>query len=269
MPRGVSRFDEASYQQRLWSPATLRPGIWLDADDVSTITIATGVSEWRDKSGNGRHFTQATTSKQPTYNATGFNGRPTLVFDGSNSLLSGGTNTAMTNYASGGSWSVFYAGYATSTYRNTTAPYLANGFWGDTGAYLSGGIMNSPDVLFTFSYDGTVDSAELAYTFDTPSIIENSVDGTNIRARTNGGTAAMTASGATVAIGSALQVGGQYNAVAGAPRVLNGRISEMMFMRSYLQQYDRQRIEGYLAWKWNVQLAADHPFANRPPLISD
>lgn len=268
MPRGVSASDQALLQGRLWTPAALRPGMWFDASDISTITISTGVSEWRDRSGNGRTFTQTTASKQPAYNETGFNGRPTLIFDGANSLLSGGASSAMTQFATTGSWAVFYAGQATSTYRNANA-YLANGFWGDTGAYLSGGVMNSPDVLFTFSYDGTVDVVEAAYTFDTPAVIENSLDGTNIRTRVNGGTAAALASGATLSASSALQIGGQYNAAAGAPRVLNGRISEMLFMRSYLQSYERQLVEGYLGWKWGIPLAADHPFTNRPPLIGD
>jgi hypothetical protein len=32
---------------------------------------------------------------------------------------------------------------------------------------------------------------------------------------------------------------------------------------------ERLVIEGYLSWKWAIPLAADHPFANRPPLIGD
>jgi hypothetical protein len=32
---------------------------------------------------------------------------------------------------------------------------------------------------------------------------------------------------------------------------------------------DLQRVEGYLSWKWGIRLAADHPYANRPPLIGD
>ena len=41
--------------------------LWLDADDASTFTYSSGslVSQWNDKSGNGRNFTQATTSAQP------------------------------------------------------------------------------------------------------------------------------------------------------------------------------------------------------------
>lgn len=45
---------------------------WYDALDASTITLNSGnVSEWRDKSGNGRHATQASASAQPNYAAAG------------------------------------------------------------------------------------------------------------------------------------------------------------------------------------------------------
>jgi len=41
--------------------------LWVDASDSSTITIATGVSQWDDKSGNSNHLTQSSGSLQPTY----------------------------------------------------------------------------------------------------------------------------------------------------------------------------------------------------------
>lgn len=53
---------------------------WFDADDFSTITLNSNtVSEWRDKSGNGRHATQATASNQPAYATNTLNGRPVLT----------------------------------------------------------------------------------------------------------------------------------------------------------------------------------------------
>jgi hypothetical protein len=78
MPRGVSPLDEARLQGRLWSPNGLRLGAWYDASDLSTITtVSGGVSDWRDKSGNGRNLT-ATATQRPTYTANGFNNRPAL-----------------------------------------------------------------------------------------------------------------------------------------------------------------------------------------------
>ena len=48
-----------------------------------------------------------------------------------------------------------------------------------------------------------------------------------------------------------------------------GYIAEIVVLASIVSDAVRQRIEGYLAWKWGLQnaLIAGHPFANRPPLI--
>lgn len=62
--------------------------LWLDADDAATFTFSSGtsVSQWSDKSGNTRHWTQATSGNQPTRNGS-TNGRTTVVFDGTNDAL--------------------------------------------------------------------------------------------------------------------------------------------------------------------------------------
>ncbi|MFN8996607.1 MAG: hypothetical protein ACK5X3_23505, partial [Pseudomonadota bacterium] len=71
MPRGVSRYDEAQLQGRLWTPDLVRPALWLDWADVSTISLATVISEGRAKSGNARHFTQSVSASQPAYRPDG------------------------------------------------------------------------------------------------------------------------------------------------------------------------------------------------------
>jgi len=55
-------------------------GLWLDASDIASITRSDDnkVSQWNDKSGNGRHFIQPDISKQPLFEATGMNGLPSL-----------------------------------------------------------------------------------------------------------------------------------------------------------------------------------------------
>jgi hypothetical protein len=62
--------------------------VWLDASDVSTVTLNGGnVSEWRSKVGS-RTFTQSTAAAQPIY-ATAFrNGRNALQFDLARRLVS-------------------------------------------------------------------------------------------------------------------------------------------------------------------------------------
>lgn len=62
-----------------FSPADLGSGlaIWLRAD--LGLTMGTGVSAWADQSGNGRNYSQATGSRQPTL-GTAINGKETLHF---------------------------------------------------------------------------------------------------------------------------------------------------------------------------------------------
>ena len=72
-------------------------GVWLDASDASTITIATGVSEWRDKSGNGRNFSQSIGNNQPAVRVNGRNNRNTLEFDGNNDSFTGPAGFSLTN----------------------------------------------------------------------------------------------------------------------------------------------------------------------------
>lgn len=62
--------------------------LWLDAADASTITIGTGVSQWRDKSATASLWTQGTGNNQPAYGTVTIGGRNTVVFDGTNDSLS-------------------------------------------------------------------------------------------------------------------------------------------------------------------------------------
>lgn len=60
--------------------------LWLDAADSSQITTDTGVSVWRDKSGNGRNATQSTGGKQPVRTST-INGRSVITFQGTDDTM--------------------------------------------------------------------------------------------------------------------------------------------------------------------------------------
>lgn len=76
-----------------FNPKTL-PGlkIWLDAGNSSSLTFNGGdVSQMNDLSGNGFHATQGTGANQPTLLSTGFNSKPTLELDSTDSLLSSAT----------------------------------------------------------------------------------------------------------------------------------------------------------------------------------
>lgn len=61
--------------------------MWLDASDSSTITVGTGVSQWKDKSTNASLWAQSTGNNQPATGTQTLNGKNVLVFDGSNDTL--------------------------------------------------------------------------------------------------------------------------------------------------------------------------------------
>jgi len=88
------------------SPRLLRPratgfnprsianlSLWLDAADSATITTATGVSIWADKSGNGRNATQTTGGKQPIRTNT-INGKSVITFQGTDDTMQIAANAA-------------------------------------------------------------------------------------------------------------------------------------------------------------------------------
>lgn len=72
-----------------WNPHRLTRSkllAWWDAEQAATITQSGGVvSSWRDAI-NGYTVT-ASSTLQPAYNATGFNGRPVLTFDGTDDCM--------------------------------------------------------------------------------------------------------------------------------------------------------------------------------------
>lgn len=84
-------------------PTDLRGIIWESWSAEFGIGLATGVSSWAGISGNGKSFTQSTGPAQPTYVASDalFAGKPSLLFDGSNDVMSCTTNitTAAMSFA--------------------------------------------------------------------------------------------------------------------------------------------------------------------------
>ena len=83
--------------EAVWTPADLGSALklWLKAD--TGITLNGGdVAAWADQSGNGTHVTQGTGANQPAYQATGFNGLPTVNFTAANADVLRSGATAMT-----------------------------------------------------------------------------------------------------------------------------------------------------------------------------
>lgn len=276
MPRGVNRYDEAQLQKRLWTPVVLPLTLWLDAADLSTLSVgASGVDTWRDKSGNARDAT--TTVRRPAFLANALNGLPAVNFTAASAtkldtpdfsiapnrqfcafivasaagLLGGSTYRRLwtakgVNPDSLGAGTTYPQGYMGSGANAGTAMMIAGGS-GVTAPVVTG-LGNTAPFLLTGAF-GTAGAAAN----------ENTVSA-------NGGARqSLTAqSGALSTTG--IRIGSDTGTGTGS--AWNSWIAEII-LTDAIAFSTLQTIEGYLGWKWGVPLVATHPFANRPPLIGD
>lgn len=235
-----------------WTPTAITTALWLDASDASTITIATGVSQWNDKSGNGRNATQATGASQPLVISAAQNGLNVIRFDGSNDKLSyNGSFFVGTSYSvhtvvarrSGKSNNYYMSGSDVVTNTN-----LVIGWSADTYLYAQYG--NDISTSDTYS---TPTAGIWGMLLNTASGRLLFKDGTQVA---SSGTTTTLSSYTGANLGNFL-----------ASDYYNGDIAEVVVTTTALSTTDRQKMEGYLAWKWGLQasLPADHPYKNQRP----
>ena len=275
MPRGVSRLDEAQLQGRLWTPALLPSlALWLDAGDLSTISIATGVSQWRDKSGNERHFAQSNVNLQPLYRQAGFNGRPCLENVSADTLTIGssglGRDVAAITCAIVGSHpagititanateiSIAVGTSAQARFSMSANPNSANKY-----GHASRRLDTDGSAFFSSSTDSLPNRGNpwirIAQRVYSAAVGNHWTNGIQDMTALAGGTPGNT-SNTNSTTGSIF---------TGTP---NGtKLSEIVLTHSQLVQREIELLDGYLAWHgWGDvnTLPALHPYKNRPPLI--
>jgi hypothetical protein len=265
-----------------WDPSLISTALWLDAADESTVTASSSlITEWRDKSGNGKHVTAAD-ALRPTYTSAGLSGQSVVTYSGSQRLQAATASdwAFMHNgsqYAVFAVWQAgtssdpndFYALYSTRTSGSTLGSYVvyddrssisANNqirhFVGTSGGF---------NYILNFSGNG-------AHAANTPVIVGLQADVGNATAalrstiRVNDGTAIQNNVTATAAVTGNPQhpliVGSADGAFA-----LTGFIAEFVIINGATTTDTRQRINGYLAHKWGLtaNLPSDHPYKVNPP----
>ncbi len=250
-----------------WSPASITTELWLDGSDASTITLnGSVVSQWNDKSGNGRHATQGDNAKRPIYLSNSINGRSTLDWDGTddsmeitgavsttlNTILSNDdthsiailleadviSNSPVILHVPEGSWEFLievnstggglYWGYTTSNFRTYS-----------TGTFAS---ITKPTFFVLTKSDSSTGDA-----YSAGSLV-SSYSGTL---------------GATPTMTSNFVIGSYSSSSFN----FNGRIAEIIISKETWDTETRQRVEGYLAHKWGREgdLPVDHPYKSISP----
>ncbi len=200
---------------------------WLDTADSAMILKdgANNVSQWSDKSGNSRHFTQTTTNRQPRFVVGAFGDKPGIRFDGYTNRLVLGSSTAPQT--------VFIV-------NRTTNGASLKGIWGwnqtDTGIRMaSSTTWQNPGNANDFSNpSGSVMYVNGVVTNGFPA---NAVQLLEV-VRTNSITFSATGLG-------------DYFYVSGVtPRPWMGDIGEVIVYGSALTTAQRTQVESYLMTKW-------------------
>lgn len=137
---GISRAYKRRGQGMEAQVLALAPSLWLDANapnilfqDSAMTTPATATNDpigaWADRSGNGRHLTQATAGSRPVLTKEILSGKNGITFNGTSHVLkSGGTFGTDAGLNGNPSFTVFFV------YKKT-ATTLGNVFgWGNVSA---------------------------------------------------------------------------------------------------------------------------------------
>jgi hypothetical protein len=241
--------------------------LWLDAADSSTITIATGVSQWNDKSGNGYNFTQSTTTLQPT--------RTGNYLNFSNNYYLNIPAAFMNNYAT---WSLFFAINPISSsnwimIKQHDGVNTMNGL-GITLYTTAGGQpgTGTTGYLYWRSYNaGSQAVSSTVMATSTVQLYSLVFDGTSLYMYING-TLNSTTAGTFATLNDTSPTGyllGGYlqSGVLQISNVTNFQLGEMLSYSSNLATTNRQSIENYLMSKWGISNVT-HPFKSIPPSIA-
>lgn len=238
---------------------------WLDATDNTTVLtalagtqVANGGSAgyWGDKSGNNNYVT--TNGVAPVYSTSLINSKAGLNFQSSAGMISSA-------FAKASSITLLLVG----TVKSTRASWGT--FWGH---FTSG--RHDADVQLRYT-DGTThinwhtnnnnSSSQLPYTFDSPVLYSCTMSGGTVmfmqQTNTTGTTSVTVTESLTWASGSAPVWIGRSD----SNECINSYISEIAYFQSVLSTADRQKMEGYLAWKWglNTYLPSGHPYLSAAP----
>jgi hypothetical protein len=239
--------------------------LWLDANDSTTVTAsANAISTWSDKSGGGRHFTQATAGSRPTYQTGSFNGLPSVNFDGSSDFLT---------YSSATSYSRFTIFAVLNIQTNPTMQtqeifgkkyYYALG----TSDFPFSGLYASPVIAGGSSAIGSAIDAGGNYAYEyvvsssgifpnTPYLCTSYYDQVNLISSLNGVTkqtiSANITLSSTAAPYSIGRAGSENGGGAGAS-YYKGNIAELIMYTSSLSVAQQKDIRTYLSTKWRLPI---------------
>jgi hypothetical protein len=222
--------------------------LWLDAADISTVTVeGSSVTQWADKSGKGNNMSSV--SAMPSYNNAG------------TSSYINFTSGAMLQTSSRINMAPNSIVYVVS--QTTEVPPAGLGYvFGCTDMHGAGDFsirFFAPNVIAQWdTNDMGCCNSPAAYYING----DRKVNGQKLTVPTGFNVlgASINDSGST-----RVSISTQFMS-----RFFIGNIQEVIVINPGMADSDRQKVEGYLAWKWGLQtkLPRSHPYASQAPVTA-
>lgn len=280
----------------LWTPsdATVTPSLWLDASDSatmfnatsggSTISVGSGIARWEDKSGNGRHFIQATAGNRPI-RAAGLiaTGLTVARFDGVDDWLI--ADTTALNLLNGVGYAevlIAYTSGAANRLMDASNGQVLLGFSinGGTGSrFLAVDTNFAASTTFSIrrfggrtSDGGSFSEVTLVDTYRMDHHLFGGISdyaGGGITLRMDG---SQVSTGTHASPSTQSATNSTYAAIATLPstspqHAFRGLICEIIVLLTEPTAAEREEYEGYLMHKWGFEgnLPLTHPYRDLAP----
>ncbi|MFC1771068.1 LamG-like jellyroll fold domain-containing protein, partial [Candidatus Margulisiibacteriota bacterium] len=238
-------------------PVTENLALWLDGFEphgVSTNTTLTNnetIQSWVDFSGNGYHFDQETTAKQPTYISNAQNGKSILRFNASQYLLNSLPVDAQTVLA------VVYLNETGNSHRTFLGCRSDYGTTVDSYYYkandTAGRILSMMKYSTTHAEPVTTKISNEYYLYT--AILDTATRTNELYVNESLADTAV-GSGTKLSIDGPTVVGaGYYN--DGIVDIMLGDIAELIVYNRKINSSEREELENYLEEKWNLDVDRD------------
>lgn len=267
----------ATYATSFTSTSVNNCVLWLDAADSATVVQSSNaVSQWNDKSSSGYSVIQPTAAYQPTYATNLLNGKAGIQLSTNLKYLYK-LGSDIPNFSSATSISVFIVAKNDSSAPSGGFDLLNTMWFTSTGGQISG----STTSRYHFSFN---DSASQGVTLYLNNSLNNSASTLTtpyngnavVGFTTSASSTVLSLNGNTVSSGGVTLTSANNSNTAfilgdarGATNMYNKDITiyEYLGYSSQLSTTDRQKIEGYLSWKWGLQtkLPSSHPYYSASP----
>lgn len=236
------------------------PRLWLQAVSCAAVGNGAAVANWGDSSGNGYTASQATGGKQPTYIASGINGRPVLRFAGAQGI-STTSSCAVTANA--------HTGFMVLKWSAFTAGTQANAFdWSSGNHFMLGQAANAArSMLQWYDTNGTYGFAPMP--LNVPIVFSWASTPAGLITRINGmaiygqGTRLITAlgpiTGLTNTTINTANIG--YHPVYG--QYMTGDVAEVAIFNASLTPQEIAGVEAGLAAKYAIAIANNFAITKR------